>query len=94
VDGTGYIKVGGPGELMDLFARWAPAVQAAAIVHTLDDIRSSRLHADGIVEVISAKVSHGQEETLPTLQEYLREERKREREFRERRAAARRAAEQ
>jgi len=92
--GTGYIKVGGPGELMDLLARWAPAVQAAAIVHTLDDIRSSRLDADGIVEVISAKVNHGQHETLPMLQGYLREQRKHEREIRERRAAARRAAEQ
>lgn len=89
--GTPYIKVDGPGELMDLLARWAPAVQAAAVTHVLDDIRKSHLDPDGVVETIAAKVGFGQDETVPMLRRQLREQRARGRELRAKREAARQA---
>ncbi|WP_433225119.1 hypothetical protein [Microtetraspora malaysiensis] len=46
-------------ELMDLFTRWAPAVQAAATAGVVRDLTNSDLSAYGFVEIIAARAAHG-----------------------------------
>jgi hypothetical protein len=72
--GSEYFKVDGPGELMDLLARWAPAVQAAAIVAVIDDARQFGLSHDGLVEQIAAKAAFGANDTLENRRNLLREQ--------------------
>jgi len=65
---SSYLRVDTLPELMDLFARWAPAVQAAAITVLIDDLTSLSLNEEyGLVETITARVVHGAEHTLPRL---------------------------
>ncbi|MEN3540971.1 hypothetical protein AAH991_38060 [Microbispora sp. ZYX-F-249] len=76
-------------ELMDLFARWAPAVQAAAVAGMIEELGESELSTHhGLVETIAARAAHGVAQTLPILE---REKRKADERARVR--AAQRAAE-
>jgi hypothetical protein len=72
--GSEYLKVDGPGELMDLLARWAPAVQAAAITGVIDDARRFGLSHDGVVEMVAAKVAFGANDSLENRRSLLREQ--------------------
>lgn len=65
---SSYLRVDTLPELMDLLARWAPAVQAAAITVLIDDLTGLSLNEEyGLVETITARVVHGAEHTLPRL---------------------------
>lgn len=46
-------------ELMDLFTRWAPAVQAASIAGAIRDLTSTELSPYGMVEMVAARTRHG-----------------------------------
>lgn len=54
-------------EFMDLLARWAPAVQAAAVVGLVDEVGSAGLSSYGTVETVAARWAHGREQVLPQL---------------------------
>lgn len=71
--GTPYIKVPGPGELMDLLARWAPAAQAASVVQLVDELVDPSLDTTNVVGRVAAKVIHGVEEVLPAMRRHERE---------------------
>lgn len=84
---SSYLRVDTLPELMDLFARWAPAVQAAAITVLIDDLTGLSLNEEyGLVETVTARVVHGAEHTLPRLH-------RREQMYREQ-AARKRAAQE
>lgn len=54
-------------ELMDLLARWAPVVQAAAVAGAIRDLHDAGLSRYGLVELIAARAAYGQDETLTDL---------------------------
>lgn len=56
-----YLKVRSFADVMDLLARWAPAVQAASVVGLIDDISKGWLQDAGAVETIAAKAIYGAE---------------------------------
>jgi hypothetical protein len=87
--GSPFIKVDGFVTLMDLLSRWAPAVQAAAMVNLIDDFRDGDL-GNGTVEQISARISYGITDTLPRMRQRKREDDERRRAIREQRQAQRR----
>ena len=45
-------------ELMDLFARWAPAMQAASIIEAISDLTQYGM-GDGLVERVAARTVYG-----------------------------------
>ncbi|WP_346074239.1 hypothetical protein [Saccharopolyspora thermophila] len=49
-------------ELMDLFARWAPAVQAASIAEAISDLSRYGMDGDGLVERVAARAVYGSNE--------------------------------
>ncbi|MEV4119455.1 hypothetical protein [Micromonospora sp. NPDC049645] len=71
--GSPYVKVDNFGDLMDVLARWAPAVQAAALVHAVDSLHSYGLDSDGIAELVGAKVAFGVSDVLPALRRHEQE---------------------
>lgn len=46
-------------DLMDLFARWAPAIQAATIAQLAEDLTDTRVATPGLVELIAARAADG-----------------------------------
>ncbi|MEO3776731.1 hypothetical protein ABGB16_07730 [Micromonospora sp. B11E3] len=90
--GSPYVKVDNFGDLMDLLARWAPAVQAAALVSAVDSLRSYGLDKDGVAELVGAKVAFGASDALPALQRHEQEQAAYRRQVAEQRKAARDAA--
>jgi hypothetical protein len=89
--GSPYIKVTSFVDLMDLLARWAPAIQAAAVVAILDEVQQLGLSPSGMIERIAAKAAFGATEGLPILQRQEAEQRAMRRQARE---ARRRATEE
>lgn len=69
LSGSPHILVDSFVELMDLIARWAPAIQAAALVSLIDEARHIGLSDSGSVELIAAKVAYGAQDALPRLKE-------------------------
>lgn len=57
--GSPFIHADNFGDLMDLFARWAPAIQAATVVHAVDSLREYDLDTMGLVELIAGKAKWG-----------------------------------
>ena len=86
--GSPCLRVDSFPELMDLIARWSPAVQAAALVHLIDDLNSANLDDDGLTERLAARFAYGAETLVPK----LREERRMVQEARRRRREAQKAA--
>lgn len=62
-----YLLVKNFAELMDLFARWAPAVQAAAISDVVEDLWSNGVVSTGAIEQVAARVAYGAREGLEQL---------------------------
>ncbi|MEU4772820.1 hypothetical protein [Micromonospora sp. NPDC023644] len=91
VQGSPWVKVDNFGDLMDLLARWAPAVQAAAMVAAVDDLRSYGLDKDGLAELVAAKVAFGASDALPALQRHEQEQAAHRRQVAAQRKAAREA---
>ncbi|TCB89266.1 hypothetical protein E0H26_28175 [Micromonospora zingiberis] len=91
--GSPFVKVNNFGELMDLLARWAPAVQATALVSVVDSLRSDNLLTDGVAELLGAKVAFGASDGLPALREQARQQAAYRRQVAEQRKAARETAE-
>lgn len=87
--GSPYVKVDNFGDLMDLLARWAPAVQAAALVAAVDDLRSFGLDKGGLAEVVGAKVAFGASDALPALRRQEEQQAAYRRRVAEQRKAAR-----
>lgn len=75
-------------ELMHMTARWAPAVQAAAVVDLIDEMRSFSLGDDNTIGRIAAHVVDGIEKTLPSMRDNARQQASHERRVREARKAA------
>ncbi|MEO3781305.1 hypothetical protein ABGB16_31835 [Micromonospora sp. B11E3] len=92
VQGSPYVKVDNFGDLMDVLARWAPVVQAAALVAAVDSLRSYGLDKDGLAELVGAKVAFGASDALPALQRHEQEQAAYRRQVAEQRKAARDAA--
>ncbi|MEV5690718.1 hypothetical protein [Micromonospora globbae] len=90
--GSPFVKVDNFGELMDLLARWAPAVQAAAVVAAVDDLRSYGLDKDGLAELVGAKVAFGASDALPALRRHEQQQAAHRRQVAAQRKAAREAA--
>ncbi|OHX04628.1 hypothetical protein [Micromonospora sp. WMMB235] len=86
--GSPFVKVDNIGELMDLLARWAPAVQAAALVYVLDELQSYRLDRRGVVEAVTAKAAWGATEGAQALVADEREQAARRRQVAAQRKAA------
>jgi hypothetical protein len=87
--GSEFIRVPGLVELMDLLARWAPAVQAAAICDLLHDLGGAGLNPEGTVETVAARAKYGVIATLPRLQVELRDRQEEQARAREARRRAR-----
>lgn len=62
-----YLLVGGFPELMDLVARWAPALQAAAVAGLVRELSDNDLSPYGLVELIAGRAAYGVAEGLPIL---------------------------
>jgi len=73
-------------EIMDAVARWAPAVQAAAVNGLVDELMNTDVSAEGIVEALAARAVHGAEVALPYL---LKQQKERQELRRQMRAASR-----
>jgi hypothetical protein len=88
-----YVLVDTFPELMDLIARWAPAVQAAQITGFLEDLMQLRLDRNGYAEMLAARVKFGLDDIYSQGRRELhdREEasRRRRQQLREQRAAGR-----
>lgn len=82
-----YVKVDTFPELMDLLARWAPAIQAASVTSLLTDVRQYGLSSDGAIEAIAAKAAYGGRQGLEKLERHEQEQSQ----FRRREAARRNA---
>ncbi len=82
-----FVKVTSIVDLMDLFARWAPAVQAATVADFLADITNDDLSRFGNVERIAAKAAYGIDSVLPDLKTAMRERQSAARRQREARSA-------
>ncbi|MGW3470128.1 hypothetical protein ACWDKQ_17080 [Saccharopolyspora sp. NPDC000995] len=65
-----YLKVIGLPRLMDLLARWAPAVQAASIADVVQDLHEPVIEHGGIVETVAARAAWGVQDRLPKLRSY------------------------
>lgn len=63
--------------LMDLFARWAPVVQAAALVDLIKDLNGTSLNPGGMgmVEAVAARAAYGLSDVLPAMRGREREAR-------------------
>jgi hypothetical protein len=73
-------------ELMDLVARWAPAVQAATVTGAVRDLYGSDPEPFGLVELIAGRAAYGVTDGLPALQQHqegIRRERDRRRRARQ-----------
>lgn len=57
---SSFLQVDTLPELMDLLARWAPAVQAAAVADALSCINMEGLSDKGFTERLGAKLAYGQ----------------------------------
>ncbi|MQA08132.1 MAG: hypothetical protein GEU98_06180 [Pseudonocardiaceae bacterium] len=55
-------------ELMDLIARWAPAVQAATITHVMEQVWGLDLQDYGLVETVAARAAYGSNQVLARMQ--------------------------
>lgn len=67
-DGTNkspFIQVETIIDLMDLFARWAPAVQASAIIGVVNDLNEMDLSEVGVIERVAARAAYGVQNVLP-----------------------------
>ena len=73
--------------LMEIIARWAPAVQAAEVAGVISELRSPGLDSWGLMELIGARAAWGANTLLPQLQK----EHDKEIERRMQRRAARRS---
>lgn len=62
-----FIQVATFVDLMDLFARWAPAIQAAAVSDVVNELRGMDLSEVGVIERAAARVVHGVQEVLPQM---------------------------
>lgn len=58
-----YLLVDTLPELLDLMARWAPIVQAAAVSYVVDGLIEYGINREGLVEMIAARVRFGADET-------------------------------
>jgi hypothetical protein len=85
--GSPFVRVDSFGVLMDLLARWAPAVHTAEVVGLVTDLRSFSLSDSGVAEVIAAKAAFGAGDGLRALREHERERAAEWRRRREKRAA-------
>ncbi|MGC4784122.1 hypothetical protein ACLQ3A_21110 [Micromonospora zamorensis] len=94
IQGSPFVKIDNIGELMDLLARWAPAVQAAALVYVLDELQSYRIDRRGVVEAVTAKAAWGVTEGAQALLADEREQAARRHQAAKQRKAAQGAATQ
>ncbi len=62
-----YLVVDSLPDLMDLVARWAPAVQTAAVAEVLRDLQTGMATPAGIVETVAARTMFGINEVSPRL---------------------------
>lgn len=67
-DASEFLQVSGFPAFMDLLAKWAPAMQAAAIVGVIDEGRDHRLDRDGFFEKLGAHLAWGANTVLPVLE--------------------------
>lgn len=88
--GSSYMKVNNLPTLMDLLARWAPAVQAATIADVVRDLQEPGIEYNGIVETVAGRAAWGVQDRLPELRSARREQ---DAAARKRAADRRRAAE-
>lgn len=65
--GSPFVKVGSFPEVMDLLARWAPAVQAAAVSQLIAEVSDGGLSEWGTVEQMAARVAYGISDALPKM---------------------------
>ncbi|MFD0968101.1 hypothetical protein [Plantactinospora endophytica] len=72
-----FMKVDTFPELMDLFSRWAPAVQAAAISDIIGELSAGDLVERGMVEMVAARAAHGVEYEAPQLRREAQERKNR-----------------
>lgn len=86
--GSPFIKVGSFPDLMDLLARWAPAVQAATMVHLVDGVLEGGLSSSGVIEQVAARASFGAADALPVMRRQEAEQQRQRRLHREARRAA------
>nr|BFE55665.1 hypothetical protein GCM10020063_001910 [Dactylosporangium thailandense] len=73
VQGSPFVKVDNFGVLMDLLARWAPAVQAASLTYLIDNLQSYSLSRDGVIETVAARAAFGANEGLEALRSHERQ---------------------
>lgn len=85
IQGSPFLKIESFGELMDIMARWAPALQAAAVIGFLERAQTFGLDTDGEVEKIAAKVAFGSTAGLAAVQKQMKIQADRQREIREQR---------
>ncbi|MFE7871651.1 hypothetical protein ACFUYE_15025 [Micromonospora humida] len=72
--GSPFFKVATFPELMDLVARWAPAVQAAHVSAFLGDLAEvGGLSTMGVVERVAARAAFGVKDALPEIRSAERE---------------------
>jgi hypothetical protein len=76
-----YIQVDTFPELMDFLARWAPVVQAAAMVHVLDDLSHYEIRGDGplemgMVEMLAARARYGAQDRYESIVSDYRQRRR------------------
>jgi hypothetical protein len=62
-----YLVLDSLPDLMDLVARWAPAVQTAAVTEVLRDLQTGMATPAGIVETVAARIMYGINEVSPRL---------------------------
>jgi hypothetical protein len=65
--GSPFMQVASFPDLRDVFARWAPAVQAAAVSGLIDDLSGQTFSQYGVVEAIAARARHGVEVTYDSV---------------------------
>jgi hypothetical protein len=68
--GSPYMRVDDLPTLLDLVARWAPAVQVACIADVVRDLKEPVIEHEGMVESVAARAAWGVQDRLPTLREY------------------------
>lgn len=68
LESSDFLKVNNLPALMDLLARWAPAVQAATIADIAKDLNGLDLDSTGLVEIVAARAAWGFRDRLPELE--------------------------
>jgi hypothetical protein len=62
-----YLKVDDLPTVMDMLARWAPALQASSIADLAHDLISGAIEPNGMVETVAARVTWAAENRTPAM---------------------------